>query len=689
MRDGHDSGPKGPNPAPGAPVAASGQSFGVAPPPDLAAPNRPGTATKNPAGDRPPGGNIPDGFAIEAPTVSLPKGGGSIHGMGEKFTANPVTGTGSFSIPLPVTPARGKGPEVSLSYNSGAGNGPFGIGWSLSVPAIRRKTDRGLPRYFDDGELADTFVMSGAEDLVPFRFYNASSSTWVSATRSWTDVSANTWTVTRYRPRVDDAFAIIERFRRDSDGDTFWRTITRDNTQRVYGRTPQARVVDPDNSKRIFEWLLEEESDELGNVTAYVYATDEATDIGVAHPAEARRQTDGNKVTYVYLKQVSYGNTVPYASPLRDGSALPPRTSVGSSWTYPSGGPTGGAFRFHLVFDYGHHNATDPQPDDTGHDDPTPWPSRQDPFSSFRGRFDHRCHRLCQRVLLFHEFTSLRSSGGTAIPVVTRSIELTYNENAVATQLTSVTQTGWSWNGSSYDKASLPSVDFGYSAATVDESIQFVDGLDDLPHGLDTSKWQWVDLDGEGMAGLLTQSAGGWFYKRNEGQGKLGAVQRLGSRPNLSLGAPGTRLVDLGGDGKLDVVVMRPDLAGYQERTLDGGWEPFKRFPNRLTQSLDDPDARLIDLDGDGIADVLVTEGNVFTWYPSKAKDGFDKSRRTFQPRDENQGPRVVFSNDGESIFLGRGRGGACPSGSQPGRAGLGRIVRRGAQSPSKPWPGL
>jgi len=218
---------------------------------------------------------------------------------------------------------------------------------------------------------------------------------------------------------------------------------------------------------------------------------------------------------------------------------------------------------------------------------------------------------------------------------------------------------------------------------------QFVDGLDDLPHGLDTSKWQWVDLDGEGMAGLLTQSPGGWFYKRNEGQGKLGAVQRLGSRPNLSLGAPGTRLVDLGGDGKLDVVVMRPDLAGYQERTLDGGWEAFKRFPNRLTQSLDDPDARLIDLDGDGIADVLITEGNVFTWYPSKAKDGFDKSRRTFQPRDENQGPRVVFSNDGESIFLGRGRGGACPSGSQPGRAGLGRIVRRGAQSPSKPWPGL
>ena len=30
---------------------------------------------------------------VEAPTVSLPKGGGAIRGIGEKFGANPVTGT--------------------------------------------------------------------------------------------------------------------------------------------------------------------------------------------------------------------------------------------------------------------------------------------------------------------------------------------------------------------------------------------------------------------------------------------------------------------------------------------------------------------------------------------------------------------------------------------------------------------
>src|SRR4051812_19867730 len=83
-----------------------------------------------------------------APTISLPKGGGAIRGMGEKIAANPVTGTGSMSVPIATSPGRsGFGPQLSLSYDSGAGNGPFGFGWNISLPSITRKTDKGLPRY--------------------------------------------------------------------------------------------------------------------------------------------------------------------------------------------------------------------------------------------------------------------------------------------------------------------------------------------------------------------------------------------------------------------------------------------------------------------------------------------------------------------------------------------------------------
>src|SRR5712691_6846251 len=91
---------------------------------------------------------VPSAFA--PPQIALPRGGGAIRGIDEKFSANPVTGTASTSVPIPTSPGRsGFGPQLSLSYDSGHGNGPFGLGWSLSLPAITRKTAQGLPSYED------------------------------------------------------------------------------------------------------------------------------------------------------------------------------------------------------------------------------------------------------------------------------------------------------------------------------------------------------------------------------------------------------------------------------------------------------------------------------------------------------------------------------------------------------------
>jgi len=105
--------------------------------------------------------------AIEIPSITLPKGGGALKGIDEKFQVNPANGTTGYSIPLPVSPGRnGFTPTLSLSYNSGSGNGPYGLGWDIGLPAIQRKTDKRLPRY-RDGLEEDIFMFSGIEDLVP------------------------------------------------------------------------------------------------------------------------------------------------------------------------------------------------------------------------------------------------------------------------------------------------------------------------------------------------------------------------------------------------------------------------------------------------------------------------------------------------------------------------------------------
>src|SRR5262249_42497844 len=96
-------------------------------------------------------------------TISLPQGGGAIKGIGETFQPNLFSGTGNFSVPIFASPGRnGFGPQLSLQYSTGNGNGPFGLGWQLSIPRVTRKTENGLPTYTED----DVFVMSGAEDLV-------------------------------------------------------------------------------------------------------------------------------------------------------------------------------------------------------------------------------------------------------------------------------------------------------------------------------------------------------------------------------------------------------------------------------------------------------------------------------------------------------------------------------------------
>jgi len=146
------------------------------------------------------------------PAITLPKGGGAIRGIGEKFAANPVTGTGATSVPLAVSPGRsGFGPEISLSYDSGAGNAPYGFGWSLNLPQITRKTDKGLPQY-NDAEGSDVFVLSGAEDLVP-AFKKDSDGNWVRDSRGefvLHEDDQDGYRVRRYRPRVEGLFSRIE-----------------------------------------------------------------------------------------------------------------------------------------------------------------------------------------------------------------------------------------------------------------------------------------------------------------------------------------------------------------------------------------------------------------------------------------------------------------------------------------------
>src|ERR1700730_2568885 len=230
--------------------------------------------------------------AAAPPTISLPKGGGAIRGMGEKFAANPVTGTASMSVPIATSPGRsGFGPQLSLSYDSGAGNGPFGFGWSLSLPSITRTTDKGLPRYFDSQD-SDVFILSGAEDLVPVYRQDASGA-WVRDAHGDLVIHEDEidgYRVRRYRPRVEGLFARIERWTFGSNpSEVHWRSISKDNVLTLYGRDPDSRIVDPKDASRIFSWLICETRDDKGNAVLYRYKAEDGVGVDLGRANERNR----------------------------------------------------------------------------------------------------------------------------------------------------------------------------------------------------------------------------------------------------------------------------------------------------------------------------------------------------------------------------------------------------------------
>jgi RHS repeat-associated protein len=558
------------------------------------------------------------------PALALAKGGGAIRGIGEKLSTNAATGTFSLALPVATPPGRGGAAlQLSVSYTSGSGNGPFGIGWHCSVPAIARKVDRGMPLYAD-GDESDVFVLSGSEDLVPVR--------------SPAIPPRDGYRIMRYRPRVEGSFARIERWTNEATGDIHWRVTTRDNVLSLYGRSEDARIADPGSpDHRVFTWLLEETRDDRGNVARFSYKPEDGAGVDPARPSEHNRfeRPEGGPIRFLataqrYLKRVQYGNRLPVAA----GEAAPDD-------------PT--AWHFEVVLDYGEHDAAAPSPDG----EPNAWLLRRDPFSNHRAGFEIRTYRLCRRVLVFHRFPELGSD-----PCLVRSTDFTYEESPVITYLTAAQQAGYSrkQGAPGYTRAPMPAVALDYQRlGALQDTARALDGasLDGLPSGVDGATARWVDLDGEGVQGVLRAADRGWYYKANLGEGRLAPPELLRSLPVPAELAGGVQqLVDIQGDGRLDLVSYAPSRPGFFARTDDGGWQSFR--PLREVPRIDwnDPNLRFLDVDGDGLPDVLVTEHDAFVWYRSLAEEGVGPAQRASKPWDEEKGAAVIFADGTETILL-------------------------------------
>jgi RHS repeat-associated protein len=571
---------------------------------------------------------VPAPSLARLPQIAPPERNAGIRGIDESFRINPATGSASLSIPLTLTPGReGFGPSLALTYDSGAGQGLFGQGWTLDLPRVVRRTDHRLPCYRDATD-ADVFRLGGGEDLVPVPLAG------LPAQADWRGEAHD---IRCYQPRVEAAFQRIERWTRRRDGRVHWRSIAPGNVVTLFGTEDAARLLDPAAPHRVFAWLASAMFNGRGDAIRIIYKPED--DAGLAAGRAARPEAQRHP------KRILYG----FRTPAWADQPLEARAD----------------HLFEAVFDYGEHDATAPRAEEPGI-----WRARRDAITDHRAGFPLSTRRLCQRLLMFHHVPEDARIGRDGLVASWRFEYAAPDDpgsdprtgHATGSLLRRVTRQGHRRDGAGYTTQRLPMLELDYQLSPFRRQDRLAAlaampldaaSLGNLPSGLANPEIRFLDLDGEGAPGMLLDTGDALYYKRNlspldpEAPPRFGALEPLGERASaLSLRRGEVMALDVDGDGALELVSLDPPLAGFQPRRRGGGFESFRAFEEVPRLPADPANRRFIDLDGDGLPDILVTEGDAILWYPSRGAEGFGA------PVSVAPGPRLVFGSDRECLFL-------------------------------------
>ncbi|HUZ03055.1 MAG TPA: toxin TcdB middle/N-terminal domain-containing protein [Thermomicrobiaceae bacterium] len=437
----------------------------------------------------------------------MPPGGSSTQGIGVTFQPDLATGAAAMTVPLDLPNGPNNiAPQLRLAYSSGAGNGPFGLGWQLPLPALSRDTAHGYPRY--DG--SDTLLLEGCGELL--------------------DLGGGA-----YRPRVDDGS-----WRVAGHGEGFLVT-DRAGLRYTLGSTVASCTVDDPAlvaGQRIFDWRLERIDDALGNAAVFAWTRD------------ARR---------LYLASVTYG-----------------------------------VYQVRFVYE-----------------------PRPDVIRAGRAGFLVTTGLRCRSIEL-HLTTDANS--------LVRRWDLSYTADPAngASLLASVALTG-----SGADSATLtaPALQFSYAVTQPPALSRFGSrdaGARPGPLRRADRRVELIDWNSDGLPDLLEIAGGGqarvW---PNAGNLTWDRPQPAGVIPLFASPQAAVALLDMNGDGLADLVRADVPLGQFIPRASQHGWaQPvaWRRAPAAAPLTTN---ARLVDLDGDGLVDLLVSRAEQFELHYRRDPEGW------------------------------------------------------------------
>ena len=199
------------------------------------------------------------------------------------------------------------------------------------------------------------------------------------------------------------------------------------------------------------------------------------------------------------------------------------------------------------------------------------------------------------------------------------------------------------------ETAAFPELTFAYSQADFTRwSVHDVEALIPPP-SLDSNNVQLVDLTGDGLPDVLQSSAGRMYLWRNAGEGRFEGPVALGGVPStVALDRSNVALADLNGDGRVDLFAVDQPLQLAFESTGRGAFkaEPAV-FRSRPNVRLSSGGTRLMDVDGDGVTDLIETGRTHFLLYRHEPGEGWQEPIAVPRTADLDRFPDVAFGERG------------------------------------------
>ncbi len=160
-------------------------------------------------------------------------------------------GSASYSKNLYLPPGRnGFTPSLSINYDSGnkSNDSIVGFGWNLSQYYISLNPRYGVDKMYETNEFVANTPLDNAEII---------------------DVNLTDSKHGIYGAKIEVAFQKYEFLSNDT-----WKVTDKNGTQYFYGQTAASRQDDPNDSTRIYKWMLDEIRDTNGNWIKFDYYKD-------------------------------------------------------------------------------------------------------------------------------------------------------------------------------------------------------------------------------------------------------------------------------------------------------------------------------------------------------------------------------------------------------------------------------